>query len=168
MDRLGRGATERRVDLVRVARKGRHRAGRQQVIAVMQLQVEPLAERPLRLPPPRFVMAQRMDGLGTSRLGDLAQLLHRIAAPQDQPRMVPCQIALQRLQRMMQEPARGAAHLALSGSIIIEHIDRDHRPLLCCRPKGGLIDQAQVPAQPDDLWRCHCYGTLPHATWFHL
>ena len=70
---------------------------------------------------------------------------------QDQAVVALVQIGGQRLQRLVQPPARGAAGLPRAGRFIVEDIEAQDRAAgLGGSGQGGVVGKAQVPAEPAD------------------
>ena len=153
--RIEEAAVVRRKDPVLRAPAGLHGSGRREVVAIVQRQFEPRRHRGFRRAPPRLVVVEGMNAARPGLLRDLGQHLRRIAPPQHQPRTACLQRLRQPGQRMVQPPARRTAQLARARPDIVEDIDRDHRTPLRSGDQRGLIGQAQVAAEPDDLRRAH-------------
>ena len=120
----------------------------------MQLKIEAGFQLPLRLAPPWFVMANRMDSGRTRFRRQFRQLVHRVPAPKDQPRAMPREVGCQRCERMVQPPAACRAHAAVTWRIVVQHVNRDHRAELGGGMKRLLIDKPQIAPQPYNLRFC--------------
>ena len=57
---------------------------------------------------------------------------------------------VERGEAVVKPPARRRAHFAMPGHVVVEDVDRDHRPLPRRSKQGRLIGKAEVAAQPDD------------------
>ena len=106
------------------------------------MQRQRIAQRRVRRFPPWLIRTHRMDmrctGLGHQRLefGD------RIAPPQDERHPALAKAVGQRCQTMMQPPVLRRARM------LVEHINRDNRPLGSRRIQRSIVGKAKVLAKP--------------------
>ncbi len=91
-----------------------------------------------------------MDTRRARLLRQLGQHRVGLAAPQDQPRALFAQARVERLEAVVQPPARRAAHRMIAGRLVVEHVDGDHRPVVAGGDQRGLIGEAEVLAEPED------------------
>ena len=114
-----------------------------------------LGQRPLGIAPPRFVVPQCVDRSGTRFADQFGQHLRHPTAPQNELRAMLVQVGGQRGEAVVQPPAARAAHCAVSGRLVVEHIDRDNRAAFGGGAQGGVVSQSQVAPEPDDLRSGH-------------
>jgi len=96
-----------------------------------------------------------MNATSARFLGQFGKFLIAFPASKDQPRSLVAQSAIERIEAVVQPPARGGPHPAMLRCFVVQDIDRDDRPALYRSGQRRLVGKPEIPAKPEDGWRGH-------------